>query len=172
MQPRDLNSGLTQEYLRSILRYDPETGLLYWVKPNPLWRKGKPGQIAGCLHKSSGYWVLKIDGVDYRAHRIIWVMWYGVWPEREVDHEDGDRINNRIKNLRSATHLQNTANKKRRRKRRYPKGVDRLPGGRFRAKICVQYKQISLGVFDTPEEAHAVYLERAKKYFGNFSSPG
>jgi hypothetical protein len=172
MKPRDVNSGLTQERLLTILRYDPETGVLYWVKPNPKCPSVKPGQIAGCLHKSSGYWVLKIDGVDYRAHRIIWVMWYGAWPQHEVDHDDGDKINNRICNLRPATHLQNTANKKRRVERKYPKGVDRLPGGRFRAKICVKYKQISLGVYDTPEDAHAAYLAGAQKYFGNFANPG
>lgn len=172
MKPRDINSGLTQEYLLMILRYDAETGVLYWVKPNPLWRAGRPGMVAGYLHKSTGYWVLKIGGVDYRAHRIIWVMWHGEWPEHEVDHDDGDKINNKILNLRPATHLQNTASKKRRVERLYPKGVDLLPGGRYRAKICVNYKQLSIGVFDTPEEAGAAYLAGAKKYFGNFASPG
>ena len=172
MKPRDINSGLTQEYLLTILRYDPESGTLYWIKPNPLWRAGKPGQVAGCLHKSTGYWVLKINGVDYRAHRVIWVMFYGVWPLGEVDHEDGDKINNKIKNLRPATHLQNTANKKRRVERLYPKGVNQLPSGRYRAKICLDYKQISLGIFDTPEEASAAYLAGAKKYFGDFASSG
>jgi HNH endonuclease/AP2 domain len=172
MKPRDINSGLTQAYLLTILHYDPEDGLLYWIKPNPLWRAGKPGMMAGCLHKSTGYWVLKIDGVDYRAHRIIWVMWYGEWPEHEVDHDDGDKVHNRIGNLRRATHEQNSANKKRRVARKYPKGVDRLPGGRFRAKICVKYKQITIGTFDTPDAAHAAYLARAKKYFGNFATSG
>lgn len=172
MRARDIGSGLTQAYLKTILRYDPESGLLYWVKPNPLWRSGKPGMVAGCLHKSTGYWVVKIDGIDYRAHRVIWVMWYGEWPLHEVDHKDGDKINNRIANLRPATHPQNTANKRRRSKRRYPKGVDLLPSGRFRAKICVNYKQINIGVFDSAEEASAAYLAKAQEYFGEFHSAG
>jgi len=68
---------ITKEYLDTILRYDPNTGILRWlVDKSP---SARYGHIAGHIH-NTGYTYIKIDGVRYSAHRLIWFITYGSWP--------------------------------------------------------------------------------------------
>ncbi|WP_431014550.1 HNH endonuclease signature motif containing protein [Bradyrhizobium pachyrhizi] len=158
---------LSVELLKEILSYDPETGLFRWVKEcrpnNPLL-----GKIAGGL-QSDGYWCIEIDHKPYRAHHLAWLWMYGSWPNSQVDHIDGCRTNNAIANLRLATSSENIANSKLRSDNTSGfKGVCRL-GRKWRAKIAVRGRRISLGMFDTAEEAGAAYLAAAKTHFGEFA---
>ncbi len=97
----------TQEYLRSILRYDPETGFLYWKEIIPC--RINIGDRAGTLTQD-GYISIKVGGRSYRAHRIICCMVYGEFPLDEVDHIDHIKHNNRLENIRLATRLENMRN--------------------------------------------------------------
>jgi hypothetical protein len=88
----------------------------------------------------------------------------------QIDHIDGDGLNNRRYNLRVATCAQNNLNTRRRCNNKSGfKGVswDR-DRGKFRAYIKINNKQTHLGMFTSPEEAHAAYCLASQKYHGQF----
>ena len=153
-----------QDELLELLSYDPETGLLRWrYRPNgtPQWNGKHAGKIAGNVSKSNGRIVLNIGGRLFLAHRIIWKMVYGE-DVPELDHEDTDGTNNRIGNLRRATHHQNMQNQSRHAGKSLPKGVTVCRrSGKFRADIYLDGHQKSLGRFDDPDLAHAAYCQAA-----------
>lgn len=105
--PKSIIPNLTQEYVKSIFTYCPETGLLYWK----VFRRNKIGNIAGYIDnsKGSGYWKVGMDGRYRAAHRIIWLFVYGYIP-KEIDHINGDRADNRLHNLREVTRSENQKN--------------------------------------------------------------
>ena len=70
----------------------------------------RAGSVAGTLHHR-GYLDIKIDRKKHRAHRLAWLYMTGEWPD-VTDHINGNKIDNRIKNLRSTTQEQNAKNTK------------------------------------------------------------
>lgn len=104
---------LTQEYLRSILDYDPETGLFAWKyndsKPK-WWNTRFATKVAGTVSKSTGYVQIYIDGKPFRGHRLAFLWMTGGIP-KTIDHIDRIKSNNIWSNLRNATDSQNMANK-------------------------------------------------------------
>ena len=144
-----------------LLRYDKEAGKLYWsVSTNG---RIKVGQEAGSVTKD-GYKRLKYKGRMYLVHRIIWFLEYGVWPNI-LDHTDRDKLNNRIENLREATHSQNLYNIPHRshNKSGY-KGVCQK-GDRW-AAFC---DRVYLGTFDTAKDAATCYDIVARIFHGDFA---
>lgn len=105
-------ADISQEYLKSRLTYNPETGKFQW-KPNPnankTWNTRFAGKEAGTLCKTTGYINLTIDGVKYGAHRMAFLYMEGYLPAK-VDHKDTIRTNNAWSNLRAADNAQNTWN--------------------------------------------------------------
>ena len=115
-----------QATLLKLLRYEPETGQLFWRERTPemfsecgrggrlgqcaRWNGRFNGKIAGSLH-ADGYLSLRIcNGPSLLAHRVVWAMQTGQWPRDQIDHINGDRLNNRICNLREADALLNGRN--------------------------------------------------------------
>lgn len=93
----------SQAYLVSILEYCSATGSLSW-------KRNKTGQKAsGVGWIKDGYRKIGIDRVEYYAHRIIWKMVYSVDPIH-IDHINGNREDNRLENLRTATRSENLRN--------------------------------------------------------------
>jgi hypothetical protein len=157
--------------MMDLLDYDPEAGILTWNV-----RMGgngaiKAGTRAGCKGPS-GYRYIKFKGQRYREHRIAHEWVHGLIPLGfEIDHANGIRDDNRIGNLRLATHQENIINQRRSKSNTSgKKGVHFHPQtGKWRAKISVNYKSISLGLHSSVEEAHTAYMIAAKKYFGAFA---
>lgn len=103
-------SLLPYDLLITLLRYEHETGLFYWVKRG---RGRKVNQPIGYT-RSDGYVVIIINGHNYYAHRLAWAMWYGDFPEGGgqflIDHVNGKRDDNRIANLKVASYEGNNRN--------------------------------------------------------------
>jgi hypothetical protein len=103
-------------------------------------------------------------------HRVI----EGATASRQVDHRDGNGLNNQRSNLRKATQTQNNANSRLRRSSTSGyKGVtwfrgNWASGGKWMAQIAVNGRHVYLGYFDTPQAAHEAYCAAAKRLFGEF----
>jgi hypothetical protein len=149
---------LTQERLKELLDYDPETGVFVW-RVSRQRNKIKAGTPAGALC-NKGYRRIQILGKQYLAHRIAWLYVHGCWPKKQIDHIDRVKDNNGIINLRDVSAEENGWN--------HPKHKDNTSGytgvhwhkrnKKWEAKIRQAGKRIYLGSFDTPEEAHTAYL--------------
>lgn len=118
--PVKRHTALTQERARELFNYDPETGVLTRridVHSGRGSERGggkiqcRAGDVAGRVNEKTGYLECRADGPIYRTHRIIWVWWYGYFPEHDIDHIDRDKTNNRISNLREVTRSCNVKNR-------------------------------------------------------------
>lgn len=171
----------TPEQLRELLRYEPDTGKLFW-KERPLnsfdsarigktWNARYADREALTYVHKSGYRQGIVLGLSLKAHRVAWALHYGMWPEADLDHVNCDKGDNRIENLRSASRPQNGWNVGRPSTNTSGyKGVTFFQQTqKWRARITVGGKVQHLGHFGTPEAAHAAYCEAAKKYHGEFA---
>jgi len=161
----------SQSELRRLFDYEHETGLLRWRRRAELsvqWNGKWPGRVAG-THDTNGYIEVRLNKQALLAHRIIWKWLTGTEPS-EIDHANRSRDDNRANNLRACTHTQNTRNAAGWARKPLPKGVHFRPeSGRYRAIICVDRKNRSLGTFDTVGQAQAAYTDAALRYHGEFA---
>lgn len=117
---------------------------------------------------SDGFYLQNVSGL---MHRIILSRKLNrpLVKGEDTDHKDNNPLNNERSNLRVATRSQNNANKRRLAKTKRPlKGVQ-PKGNRWQARLMFNGKNLYLGSFTTPEQAHAAYCEAAKKIFGEFA---
>lgn len=147
-----MTSRVTQERLKELLHYDPETGVFTWLVP----RKGTGGvgSVAGRSNPSNKYWEICIDYKRYLAHRLACLYMTGKWPSEDVDHIDRNRTNNAFRNLREATRSQNLWNT-------VARGTQ-ASGKRWQAVIFTDGVRKCLGTYDTEQEAHEAYTAAAK----------
>ena len=147
----------SQEKLRHLFNYDPDTGVFTWKNPKRN-SSHKPGDLAG--HISRGYRLLRVDNTNYFAQRIAWMYVYGEDPgELMLDHINTNTDDNRLINLRLVTRQENGFN------RPTTKGYYWLKCARkYKACIVVNGKQIYLGLYDTAEEARQAYLDAKETY--------
>lgn len=154
---------ITQERLKQLLHYDPDTGIFTRIESNRVDRLGK--QAGSCNTK--GHIQIRLDGTLYVAHRLVWLYMTGEFPINQLDHIDGDKTNNKIANLREATNKQNQEN--------VPLQVNNTSGYRgvsfdkrlkkFRAYVCHNRQQITLGFFITAELAAAAAKKARDQFF-------
>lgn len=160
---------LDAETLRTLLSYDPETGMFTWLKR----RNGVKSMTAGYTG-NDGYVSIRINAKLYKAHRLAWLYVNGTWPEHHIDHANGVASDNRIANLRVATHAENLRNRGMNKNNRSGyKGVHwHCRNKKWRAQIDINGKRCVLGYFESPEAAHNAYAEKAKSLHGEFVNLG
>jgi hypothetical protein len=165
-----MKQELTAEYLREVLDYDPETGVFRWRRA--VARNTKAGQEAGVSYPQKGGVMRRRIGVGYGrylAHRLAWLYVHGEWPAGEIDHVNGDPLDNRIVNLRPATRSQQMLNRRVMNTSGY-KGVSYWEArGKWRAQIRFNGRNKTLGYFLTVEEAAEAYLFAALEHHGDFA---
>ena len=173
--------------LGSLLRYEPETGKLFWL-PRPVemfaegghsvehncrkWNARYANQEALFALHDRGYLTGTLLGQKCFAHRVIWALQTGKWPDAEIDHINGKRSDNRWINLREATSAENKRN------RHCVDGVSsRFRGvswatreGKWQACIQTAGKKVHLGYFLDETTAARAYDESARRLHGAFAS--
>lgn len=136
------------------LRYDGITGLFYWVGS---------GSVAGGIN-ASGYRTLKFKGKVYRQHRLAWYFNSGAFPSKNIDHINGDKLDNRIVNLRDVSQHENCKNRKGdKRNSSGFRGVYKTKYG-FISRICVLGKHMNLGTFKVFNDAVSARLHAETQY--------
>lgn len=155
---------MSPEMLHEFLRYDSESGKLFWrhrplrffkgEKSFRIWNYRFAGKEAFSIGRE-GYRSGTILGKRLQSHRVIWAMHYGEWPKGEIDHINGVNDDNRISNLRDVTHLENMRNTQAR--------IDNNSGvmgvswhkssNRWRARIGVNGVEIHIGSYMNKEDA-------------------
>ncbi len=158
-----MSAAINAERLREMLAYDPATGSLTWRR-----RSGPRccvGGVAGSIG-NRGYWHVQLDGKKYSAHRLAWLHVHGQWPVNQIDHQNGDRLDNRIANLRDISHSVNAQNlhKANHRSKSGLLGAHwHVTTGKWLSNIRSGGKQKYIGIFDTAEAAHAAYIDAKRE---------
>lgn len=156
---------LSVQKVLSAVSYDPATGHFTWKAA--ISNRVKVGKQTGTIDRSTGYRQVRLFGHMCYEHRLAWFVTYGEWPG-VIDHINGDKLDNRISNLRDASHSQNMAN--RRSKNPLGRGVQRNRSGkRYEARIKIDGRLTYIGAADTAEAAQKLYRDRAKEVFGEFT---
>lgn len=162
-----MKEELTQERLKELLDYDPETGVFTWLVTNST--RNVAGNEAGC--RADGKVYVGVDGRMYRAHRLAWLYVHGEFPSENLDHVNRDWQDNRIDNLRIASQEENMRNRGRQRNNTTGyKGVSFIRRDkRYQAKIQHSGKHQHLGYFTCPREAAHAYNKAAIQLHGEFA---
>jgi len=158
---------ITIEMLEEYLSYDPETGLLRWIK-SPM-TKIREGDLAGTIN-GDGYLQIILNGKHISGHIAAWVLFHKRWPKEQVDHKNGNRSENAITNLREATLPQNSFNRG-----LYSNNKSGVPGvfwsileQKWKVGLNINKKHIHLGTFKYKEDAIKVRRDAEEEYFGEF----
>jgi len=153
---------MNQESLKSVLHYDPATGVFRRRFAKAY--NAKPWSVAGRV-ATKGYVQIVIDGKAYMAHRLAWLYIHGEWPKQQVDHINGCKTDNKIDNLRDVSQSENMLNQSKPRNGKLLGVSWHKTTQKWSARLQINKKVNSLGYFDNEIMAHQAYLE-AKKNFG------
>lgn len=161
---------MTQEYLKSILKYCPLTGIWVWVNP-PKEHPRLAGKPAGTLIPGSHggpYRNIQVDGVKRKSSRLAFLYMTGLEPVGFMDHINGDTTDDRWANLRVVTKNQNAWNVNNTKKLE-TMGTHKVKS-KWQARIRVNGKSISLGNWPTRAEAHEEYLFWRRMIYGRYNN--
>lgn len=160
---RKVHPEMTAELVRDLFDCDYSKGTLTWRRDHG--RNAKAGSEAGYVsqHSRGGYKLVETGGKAHPAHRLVWLHFYGEWPEGELDHINLNKLDNSIGNLRNVNRLEQMQNLP-----VYRNNTSGLVGvyprknGKFQASVQYDGRNHYIGRFDTKEEAHAAYLAKKK----------
>jgi HNH endonuclease len=156
--------------LNSMLRYDAETGVLYWKERSPdMFKNPKSAAAWNAKYANkpaingihNGYRYGSLFGRATEAHRIAWALHHGKWPEHHIDHINGDRSDNRIVNLRDVPHRINLRNTKL--SNHNTSGVMGVQWKNYAQKWVVNVGGEYIGIFASFEDAVAARKAAEKK---------
>ena len=155
--------------MRALFVHDPLTGwMIRRVTVNP---RAKKGAVAGSVD-GQGHLHVMISGKFYQLHQLVWMYHFDCFAYPGLDHINRVKVDNRLENLRPATQQQqNTNSGSRRNSASKYKGVSRHTNGRWQAQTKLNGVQKHFGLFDTEEEAHAVYCAFMVKHHGEYFAP-
>lgn len=166
--------------LRDLLDCDFLTGELRWKKrPETMfknatdaakWNNKMQGVRAFTTVSDNGYYRGGLFGKKYTAHAVIWALYHGSWPKYEIDHINGDGLDNSIKNLRECNRSQNQMNRNfQKNSKTKIKGVwFSKSKGKYESSIRHYGKKVHIGTFDTIEEAAMAYEKAARELHGDY----
>lgn len=160
----DREEGLLRDRIKLFVLYNPTTGSLTW-------RRRKLAEFSGGVRtlnswntrfygkeifsmSSDGYRTGMICRKSLKAHRIAWFLYYGEWPNGEIDHINGIRDDNRIVNLRDVSRSENMLNKRvHKNSKSGETGIRLTPYGKWQVRICKDGKSFCIGSFETKHDA-------------------
>lgn len=164
--------AITQTYLKSILDYNPQTGVFVWKKFVGKKRNIKRyiGKIAGGKD-NLGRMQIRLNDKYHRLHRLAWLYIYGNWPDGHIDHINMDQSDNRISNLRIATRSQNQCNRGIQTNNTSGfKGVSFSKlHNKWHSYIKIEGKRKHIGLYKSKMAAYFAYCYEAKKLHGDFA---
>lgn len=154
------------EVLARAFRYDPESGTLHRIQA-----AGRRAPVGPCGRKTAaGYLVVRVWPGRFYVHRIAFKLMTGKDPDGEIDHANGDKSDNRWRNLRLASRSQNAANAVRQVGRSGLRGaIYCRQTRRWIARATKEGRGVHLGRFNTPEEAHAAFASATVQLHGEFA---
>ena len=163
----ETNFTLTKEYLHQVFEY--KDGHLYWKISK---QNVRAGNRLGTL-SVNGYFSTIIKRKSYLIHRLIFLFHYGYLP-KIIDHIDGNPLNNDIKNLRVATHIENCQNAKKRTSNTsgYKNVSWHRPANKWAVRLSINQKRVFFGLFEDIELADLVAHEARDLYHGKFAKHG
>jgi len=161
-------NNTSQEHLKSILDYSPETGVFKWKVYRS--HNAKVGDVAGSIYRNSEnqtyYRIISINNKQEPAHRLAYLYVTGNYPKNKIDHVDGDGLNNRIDNLRDVTDAENAKNKRLSVKNK--SGMNGVSWDKANKKWVVRIsangKYLNIGRFARKGEAISVRAKADKEY--------
>ncbi|NMC25065.1 MAG: HNH endonuclease [Serratia sp.] len=175
-----MKSVPNRKYLNECFLYNALTGALVW-KSRPLHHFKSErimnvtnGRMAGKTAKSSlngRYQIVHVNGNFYLCHRVVWCLHNDYWPAEDLDHINGNKLDNRIENLREVSRSQNMSNvgMQKNNKSGFIGVFWATREEKWQAVVAHNKKNILLGRFDCPVTAALAYNEAALKYHGKYA---
>lgn len=174
----------TIDELRKYLRYEPDTGMLFWKTRTPSdfpaeskrapdaacrsWNTKWAGRPALSYIDAYGYFGGRFFRRAMKAHRVAYAIYHGEWPKGDVDHINGDRRDNRIENLRDCNRSQNLSNSRKARGASSYRGVSRS-GNRWAVWCSKNNKSVYGGKFDDEIDAALAFDSLATRLHGEYA---
>ena len=161
---------ITQERLKELLDYDPETGVFTRRQQRG---RGLAGMPAGNV-SSLGYVYITLDRHRCLAHRLVWLLVTGSFPKEFVDHINGDTSDNRVENLRGVDNAQNLWNRGTDSNNTTGvKGVRWHSGHRhWQGRVYARGTCHHVGTFHTLQEAEAAVRAARTELHGEYANHG
>lgn len=169
--PEIVREKPTVERVRALLLYDKLSGVSRWREDRS--HNARAGSEAGTLSKK-GYWIISIDGRQFYAHHLAWVIVMGEWPT-EIDHRNTNSLDNSWKNLRLGNDQLNAENKRRALSTNQSSGVlgvsrqARSSTKPWKAQIRINGRIVYLGSFSTIKEASEAYQAAKRKHHEGYA---
>lgn len=152
---------ISKEEILKVLDYNREQGVLTWK--STAYGKTKNKKITNI---ELGYLSVGINYKKYKVHRLIYFLETNTWPEM-IDHINGNKLDNRIVNLRASDKRKNQQNQYKHRESKLVGATYRKSTGKWRALIKLNKKNYEIGTYNTAEEAHDAYCRELTKHYLN-----